>query len=272
MARARKNGRRKASARQAWWRPSWQWPAVPALPWKRIAGVLVTLAALGAGLWGAALALDRPIREVVVQGPFERVSVLKVEAAIGDLREQGFLGVSLAGVRERIVEIDWVEDAVVRRRWPAAIEITVIEQLPAARWGDSGLLNTRGELFVDDARHMPPELPQLWGPPGTEQAVAQRYLDARALLAGAGLGLRALEVDARGAWRMRLSNGFELRLGRQSFDRRLGRFARIAAPLLTPRAAEVAYVDLRYSRGFAVGWRENAAGDDGNQEERSNDG
>lgn len=178
----------------------------------------------------------------------------------------------LAGVRERIVEIDWVEDAVVRRRWPAAIEITVIEQLPAARWGDSGLLNTRGELFVDDARHMPPELPQLWGPPGTEHVVAQRYLDARALLAGAGLGLRALEVDARGAWRMRLSNGFELRLGRQSFDRRLGRFARIAAPLLTPRAAEVAYVDLRYSRGFAVGWRENAAGDDGNQEERSNDG
>src|SRR6056297_1343232 len=243
MARARKNGRRKASARQAWWRPSWQWPAVPALPWKRIAGVLVTLAALGAGLWGAALALDRPIREVVVQGPFERVSVLKVEAAIGDLREQGFLGVSLAGVRERIVEIDWVEDAVVRRRWPAAIEITVIEQLP-----------------------------QLWGPPGTEQAVAQRYLDARALLAGAGLGLRALEVDARGAWRMRLSNGFELRLGRQSFDRRLGRFARIAAPLLTPRAAEVAYVDLRYSRGFAVGWREDASGGDAMQGGRKNDG
>jgi len=274
MARAKRNGRRKSSARQhrPWWRPSWQWPAMPALPWKRLAGVLVTLAALGAGLWGAALALDRPIREVVVQGPFERVSVLKVEAAIGDLREQGFLGVRLATVRERIVDIDWVEDAVVRRRWPAAIEITVIEQLPAARWGDSGLLNTRGELFVDDARHMPPELPQLWGPPGTEQAVAQRYLDARALLAGAGLGLRALEVDARGAWRMRLSNGFELRLGRQSFDRRLGRFARIAAPLLTPRAAEVAYVDLRYSRGFAVGWREDASGGDAMQGGRKNDG
>lgn len=258
MARPLKPGKRTRKAVEP--RFQWRLPKLPAIPWQDIASVALTVAVLGGGIYGAALVLDRPIRQVLVHGPFERVSVLQVEAALGELREHGFLGVRLAGVRERIVAIDWVDDAVVRRRWPAEIEITVIEQVPAARWGETGLLNTRGELFVSDARHVPPELPRLQGPDGAELVVARRYLDARAVLAGAGLGLRALELDPRGAWRLELSNGMELRLGREAFDSRLLRFARIAAPLLTPQVGEVAYVDMRYSRGFAVGWRTRPEG------------
>lgn len=270
MARPAKPRRRGGRAPEP--RFTWRLPKLPALPWKEIAGVSMTLAALGAGTWAAVLVLDRPIRQVVVQGPFERVSVLQVEAAIGDVRDMGFLGVQLDAVRERIVAIDWVDDAVVRRRWPAELEIVVIEQAPAARWGDSGLLNTRGELFVRDTRHVPPELPRLLGPEGTERTVARRYLDARATLATVGYGLQALELDERGSWRMELSNGIELRLGRADFDERLRRFARIAAPLLLPQVADVGYVDLRYSRGFAVGWRQRAPGGATTNEGQTHDG
>jgi cell division protein FtsQ len=250
--------RRRGNRRQPEPRARFRLPQLPALPWRQLGATALAVGVVVAAGWGAMRALDRPIRQVIVHGPFERVSVLQVEAALGSLREDGFLGVQLDAVRERIVAIDWVDDAVVRRRWPAEVEVTVIEQVPAARWGDSGLLNTRGELFVRDTRHAPPELPRLSGPEGSEQLVARRYLDARSMLAAVGMGLRALELDARGAWRMELSNGFELRLGREAFDRRLERFARVAAPLLTPRAATVDYVDLRYSRGFAVGWRKDA--------------
>jgi cell division protein FtsQ len=253
MARAAKARRRGRKMTQS--RFTWRLPKLPALPWGRIAGTAATFAALAAGIWGAALLLDRPIRQAIVQGPFERVSVLQIEAAVGDLRGVGFLGVRLDPLRERIVAIDWVDDAVVRRRWPAEVEVVVVEQVPAARWGESGLLNTRGDLFVRDARHVPPELPRLAGPAGSEKLVARRYLDARATLTGIGLGLSRLEMDERGSWRIQLSNGVELRLGREAFDARLRRFARIAAPLLAARVDEVGHVDLRYSRGFAVGWR-----------------
>jgi len=251
------DSRRRGARRTPEPRFRWRLPQLPALPWKALGAAALVLAVVGGAGWGAAQALDRPIRQVIVHGPFERVSVLQVEAALGDLREQGFLGVQLESVRARIVAIDWVDDAVVRRRWPAEIEVTVLEQVPAARWGDNGLLNTRGELFVRDTRHVPADLPRLSGPEGSEKLVARRYLDARSTLAKVGMGLRVLEVDARGAWRMELSNGFEVRLGRESFERRLDRFARVAAPLLTPQAATVEYVDLRYSRGFAVGWRKD---------------
>ena len=274
MARPGKSRRRSAAGKRGGFfsRASWRMPRLPAWPWKTLATGAVSAAALGACLWGAGLLLDRPIRQVIVQGPFERVSVLQIEAAVGDLREAGFLSVSLDAVHAKIVAIDWVDDAVVRRRWPAEVEIIVREQVPAARWGDSGLLNTRGELFVRDARHMPPELPQLSGPEGSEQLVARRYLDARATLAAVGLRLRALELDERGSWRIELTNGLQLRLGRESYERRLRRFARVAAPLLTARAGEVAYVDMRYSRGFAVGWREAAPGNAAMKEGQTHDG
>lgn len=266
-ASSRRRGRRNVAPRF-----TWRLPKLPALPWREIAGVVMTLAILGAGVWGTALLLDRPIRQVIVQGPFERVSVLQVEAAIGEMGDTGFLGVQLDDVRTRVVAIDWVDDAVVRRRWPAELEIVVIEQVPAASWGESGLLNTRGELFVRDTRHVPPELPRLSGPEGTERAVARHYLDARATLATAGFRLRALELDARGSWRMELSGGLELRLGREAFESRLRRFARVAAPLLTPRVAEVGYVDMRYSRGFAVGWRPRTANGAAMNEGQMHDG
>ncbi len=222
---------------------------------RRAGLALLGLAAPLVALWGLVVLLDRPVRAVSVEGPFERVSVMQLEAAVGDLRGVGFLSVDLDAVRDRVMDIPWVDEAVVRRRWPAVVEVVVTEQVPAARWGDSGLLNVRGELFVSDARHVPTELPRLSGPEGTQSTVARRYLDARALLAAAGFGLRSLSLDARGAWRIQLSNGVEVRLGREDFDDRLRRFARVAAPLVTDRPGEVGYVDLRYSRGFAIRWQ-----------------
>ena len=43
----------------------------------------------------------------------------------------------------------WVDAVSVQRAWPRGLHVLVIEQVAAARWGETGLLNTRGELFVD---------------------------------------------------------------------------------------------------------------------------
>ncbi len=66
------------------------------------------------------------------------------------------------------------------------------EHQAAARWGDTGLLNVRGELFTDNVQYTLPELPNLAGPPGSEREVARRYLTLRGRLAEAGLKLDSL--------------------------------------------------------------------------------
>ena len=88
------------------------------------------------------------------------------------------------------------------------------------------------------------------------RAVAQRYLDMRERLIPSGLDLREVTLDPRGAWRMVLSNGIEIRLGRREIDARATLFVDVAADLISSREAEIDFVDMRYSNGFTIGWKD----------------
>jgi cell division protein FtsQ len=202
--------------------------------------------------------LDRPIRAIAIEGPFERVSALEIEAAIGEEIDRGFVSADLEAIQERVAGLPWIDKANVVRRWPDTLEISVEEQVPAACWGARGLMNTRGELFVRDARHLPAELPRLSGPEEYSAEVARRYLEIRRHLIPLGLDLRRVHLDARGAWNLTLANGVEVRLGRRDTDARTALFLDVAANIVSRREADIAFVDMRYSNGFTIGWDEGA--------------
>ena len=228
---------------------------LPELEWSRawrILGAVLALAALTALL---ATGLDQPVRRIVIDGAFERVSPVEVEQAARRALKGGFVSADLDRLRKAVEALAWVDRARVQRQWPDRIRVEIVEQQAAARWGDDGLLNTRGELFASGARHIPPELPRLDGPAGTEWQVAQRYLAIQGRLVEQGLRIGALRLDARGAWELDLSNGVTVRLGRRQVDERMERFVKIAAQVIAGRAVEIAYVDMRYSNGFSIGWR-----------------
>jgi cell division protein FtsQ len=203
--------------------------------------------------------LDQPIQSVSVSGRFQRVAPVDVERIVKQqVRGAGLLSVNLDSVRHSIHKLPWVDAVSVQRAWPRGLHVLVIEQVAAARWGDNGLLNTRGELFSKDETHMPPELAQLSGPDGKESLVAQRYLSAQGRLTQAGLRLTAMRLDARGAWEFDLSNGVTVRLGRRQIDERFDKFINAALKLVTQRGDDISYVDMRYTNGFAIGWRGGA--------------
>jgi cell division protein FtsQ len=103
-------------------------------------------------------------------------------------------------------------------------------------------------LFVDNARHVPAELPRLSGPASSSADVAKRYLSVRDELIPIGLDLLSVELDARGAWKMMLTNGVEVRLGRREVDQRTELFIAVVA--------DVDYVDMRYNNGFTICWKD----------------
>jgi len=45
------------------------------------------------------------------------------------------------------------------------------------------------------------------------------------------------------------------RLGRLQVDERIDRFIRTASQVIAHRLTDISYVDMRYSNGFAIGWR-----------------
>ncbi|MDH3273231.1 MAG: cell division protein FtsQ/DivIB [Gammaproteobacteria bacterium] len=243
----RKQARRKKQKKAAWFK----------MPSIRVAHVVAPLVAIGAVIatyLASATMLDRPIRSIEISGPFQRVTALQIEEAISDEMTDGFVSADLAVIQRRIVELPWIDQAMVARRWPSRIRISVTEQVPAAIWGERGLLNVRGELFVTSARHIPAELPRLSGPENRSAEVASRYLEVRDRLIPVGLDLRSVHLDPRGAWQMTLHNGVDVRLGRRDIDERTDLFLDIVADIITGRAAEIQYVDMRYSNGFTIGW------------------
>jgi cell division protein FtsQ len=249
---ARKQARRRKPAKKKTFK-------MPSIPIARIltpvAAVLVVLATYHA----SGNLLDRPIDSIAVSGPFQRVTALRVEEAISEELEAGFLGADLGRIQELIQALPWIDRATVARRWPDRISIMVTEQVPAAIWDEQGLLNVRGELFVTEARHIPAELPRLSGPSGHSGNVARRYLEMREQLIPLGLDLRRVHLDARGAWDMTLTNGVQVRLGRRNVDERTGLFIDVVANIITGRATDIEYVDMRYSNGFTIGWKAGSA-------------
>ncbi|HEX7117000.1 MAG TPA: cell division protein FtsQ/DivIB [Steroidobacter sp.] len=219
-----------------------------------VLGVLGLLVGTAVIVWGLVMSLDRPIAQVQVGGEFKRVAPVQIEEVVAQFRGAGFLSVDLDAMRAALESIPWVDRARVERRWPNGVRVFITEHVAVARWGEDGLMNTRGELFLTGVRHVPPELPQLIGPPGTEAQVAKLYLETYPKLLALGMRLTKVELDARGAWELTLSNGAQVRLGRQDVQARLARFIDVASSVVAARAAEVDYVDLRYSNGFSIGW------------------
>lgn len=218
---------------------------------------LCLLLALGlVCLWGATWVLDRPITTVEVGGKFQRVAPVQIEGAVAPFRGAGFLSVDLDALQAALEKIAWIDRARVERKWPNGVRVVITEHVPAARWGEDGLMNTRGELFLRGSRHVPPELPQLNGPEGTQHQVAKLYLETYPRLLAVGMRLTRVELDARGAWELTVGDHVTVRLGRQEVQSRLDRFIQVASPMVAARSNEVSFVDLRYSNGFSVGWNQ----------------
>ena len=225
------------------------------LEWRKYARGGVICALILGALAALGWALDRPMRVISMDGSFQRVSPGQIEKAVAPFAHAGFMSADLDAIQHAIEALPWVDHARVQRRWPGSLHVTVVEQTAAARWGESGLLNTRGELFIRSAPHVPVELPRLSGPEGTESQVAQRYLSAQGRMLEAGLRVAALRLDERGAWEMDLDSGVTVRLGRRDVDERIDRFIRTASQVIAHRMNDITYVDMRYSNGFAIGWR-----------------
>jgi len=242
------------------------WPAawlvrLSAIPWRRLAPAAALLLALCSAFVAARFGLDRPVRQIAISGRFQRVQPPDVEKAVrGALHGEGMVAVDLDRIAHAVQAIAWVDRASVARSWPDGLRVQVVEQKPVARWGEGGLVNVRGEVFVQDAQHIPSELPELVGPSGYAAQMTARCLAAQVRLEQGGMRLARLTLDERGAWDLTLDNGITLRLGRQSVDERFDRFIAAAARIVTARAADIAYVDMRYASGFAIGWRSGTSG------------
>jgi len=143
------------------------------------------------------------------------------------------------------------------------LTVRLWEREPYARWNDTALIDIGAVTFTPETAALSQTLPQLGGAPGHEREVMETYRRLSGALASTPFALTGLKLDPRGEWYARTWGDIELRLGPGQPDDKLNTIAGAVTQTLAGRLDEVLYVDLRYTNGFAVGWRQPAAAQGG---------
>lgn len=227
--------------------------------WPRRFGMAVLVLMIGAA--GTALSLYlrdlemERFETLEISGELERVSAQEVHEVLKPFVATGFAGIDIRRAQEALEALPWVVDAAVRRQWPGTLVVELREEKPVATWFGTALMNAKGYVFIDGEAGFSGVLPDVGGPAESQADMIARLGEVRRLTEKSGLEPDRLLRTERRAERIRFGNGIEVRLGRRDIDARLARFVTVAWPALRARAEEIGYVDMRYTNGFAVGWK-----------------
>ena len=192
-----------------------------------------------------------PITKVRAQGEFVHLTEAMLVSRASDIRG-GYFNIDVRQIQQNIETLPWVKSASVRRAWPDTLIISVKEQRATASWHDKGLISEQGKLFFPQRNTFPAGLPVLSGPEGMHVPLIQQYHSMQEILLLAGLEIQAMDMDARRAITLVLSNGLKIFLGREQQQKRLKRFVRIYNRILGTQIEQLKQVDMRYTNGFTI--------------------
>lgn len=147
-------------------------------------------AALGVATWlgvpgmvGTALAeqvgdAGFRVEKIEVRG-VSRMDAMTVYAVALDQKSRAMPLVDLNGVRDKLLQYGWVQDAHVSRRLPDTLLVRIVERTPAAVWQDQGqlsLIDRDGVYLEAVSAEAMPDLPLVIGPGADRQEPAYQQL------------------------------------------------------------------------------------------------
>ena len=195
-----------------------------------------------------------PIRYVDFEGDHPHVVHETLYQSISKEVKKGFFASSVGIIKRNICYQPWIKDAIVRRVWPDRLVIKVFEHKPLAIWNDHAIITQNDALILPDEVNSNEPFPRLYGPDGKYQQIVDQWRKMGETLEKIDLKIDHLELAPRGAWQLTLSDGIQVKLGTHDVTNRLERFVRAYIRVLKEKESDIAYVDLRYTLGLAVGW------------------
>ena len=257
-ARGASNKPLKPSRRSVldWTRDNYQRALAKVIP----ATLVLLLALVAVGVHQTiSLLLAQPVTRVAVNGEFRHVDKQAIAAEVQPFLADGFVMLDLSGIRQQLVQQPWIFDVTVSRQWPDEIVINVTEQTVIALWGENALVNHRGELFHPRSKVVVSGelkgLPHLSGPKNSEDLVMSHFGELQEMLQRQNLVLRRLAFSGRGSWSAHLDGGIDIVLGSNEVMEKMQRFVSAYQQGLAADFNRLATVDMRYSNGFAIGWK-----------------
>lgn len=196
-----------------------------------------------------------PVKFVRIEGAFQYIAKDEIRQVLREQVNTGLYNADIHQIQKSVMQLPWIENVRIKRVWPDAIDMKIVEQSPVAKWGEKGLLNEKGELFVPGNMTKFYRLPVINGPEGQEKKLLEIMQGLAVSLGDKKMKLTEFYVNERRAWNIKLENNLELKLGKNEPFHKFQRFLQTLAVLGDENLAKVKVVDLRYPNGYALTWR-----------------
>lgn len=196
-----------------------------------------------------------PLRTVEIRSSLQQVKESEIKESVLPFFDKGFFGLNVQAVQACLKRLPWVQNVDIRRVWPDRLLVSVEEKTAQARWGEKGVLSTEGVIFYPEVATIPAKLPQFDGPMSEALVMQQQYFALLEQLGTVGLTIQSLNLSLNGTLKIMLDNGISIRLGKQAINERMARFVLAYPGSLQAQSQRIAYVDLRYTNGLAIGWK-----------------
>ena len=161
----------------------------------------------------------------------------------------------LEAIRDRTLELSWVDRVVVSRAWPNGIRVRVMPHHAIARWGTGRLLSDSGVIFTEVIPKNYQALPLLHGPASHAETMMRRYNEINQLFLPQGIRLKELYLTERMTWFMQFDSGLRIIVDKDQTMSKLQRLSHLSQSDLKPVWSKISAIDLRYRNGLSIQWK-----------------
>lgn len=199
-----------------------------------------------------------PIKHVKITGEFQNVSKEEIQSMLEPFTDVGFFDVDVQRIHDLLAQMTWIKNVTVNRIWSDTIAIKMTEKQPLVRWGDDALLSNHGEIITPENITSFENLPILRGIDGQELKSLEIMKGVNTALSDQQMSMTEFSINNRWTWKIKLSTGLEILLGRNEQLKKLQRFMKTVDVLGRDQINAMAVVDLRYPNGYAISWKPEA--------------
>jgi cell division protein FtsQ len=202
-------------------------------------------AAMGAKIEDATAKAGFALTQIVVTGRQETPE-RDIAKALGAVRGRSIFAFDCEAARGRLLQIDRIADADVRRLLPGTVHVVITERKPLAIWQHDGkltLVDSSGHVIADVDSGQLDKFPHVVGAGAERNAAA--LLDVLDRFPNIESRVRAAVRVGDRRWNLELSNGIEVQLPADGIEAALGELIRLDHEQ-NVLSREIESIDMRF--------------------------
>jgi len=176
-----------------------------------------------------------------------RTKPADIMAALGVRAGQPIFGVNLQVARVRLMQLPWVAEAEVKRRYPDDISVRIVERVPYARWQtDKALVvvEHNGHVITADNAGKFAKLPLLMGDGAPESAAG--FVEAVSRHRAIVKRVTAYQFQSGRRWNLLLDDGVVVKLPETGWEKQLAELDHLIVDKGILES-DIREIDLRHS-------------------------